>query len=403
MQATINATLVKALTAQPLAVDQDIRDTKLTGFVLRCRRTGIHSYRVQTGRGKWVTLGTIDRLKPQQARDEAERLLASVALGSDPVQERRAKRQAHTLRSFLEDVYSPWASTHLRTGAETVERISATFAVLLDTKLPDLSAEQVERWRTARRKGGVRPSTTNRDLNDLRALLRRAVQWKHLKAHPLADVKPEKIDRRGIIRYLTAEEESRLLAALDARDDHLRAARVSANSWRAARGYPLLEDVRTYPDHLSPLVRLALHTGLRRGELFALRWPDLSLSARRLTVRGHTAKSGQTRHVPLNAEAVRILQTWGPRAEGYVFPSPADPDKPLTDVKTAWLQLLKAAAITGFRFHDLRHSFASSLVQAGVDLAVVRELLGHASILMTEKYAHLRPDQAASAVERLVR
>ncbi len=404
MQATITATLLRDLTAQPLARDTDIRDTKLRGFVLRVRRSGSHTYRVQVGRGQWLTLGTIDKLTPQQARDEAQRMLAATALGTNLVEARRAKRQAHTLQSFLDEVYETWATTHLATGVETLARVRASFADLLPVKLGDLSAFHVERWRTSRRKAGVRPSTINRELNDLRALLHRAVQWKHLKANPLDDVSPERIDRRPQVRYLSAEEEARLLPALDARDTRLREARASANDWRRARGYPLLPAIDTYADHLSPLVRLALHTGLRRGELFALRWADVELEAARLTVRGSHAKSGQTRHVPLNTEALRVLRAWGPRPPGaLVFPSPDDPEKPLTDVKTAWLDLMKKAAITGFRFHDLRHSFASHLVQAGVDLAVVRDLLGHSTIAMTEKYAHLRPEQAIEAVARLVR
>lgn len=404
MQATINATLVKTLTAQPLAADRDIRDTKLRGFVLRWRRSGVHTYRAQVGRGQWVTIGTTDKLTPAQARDEAQNILAAATLGADPVEERRAKRQAHDLAGFLTAVYEPWATAHLTTGVETIARLKATFADLLDVKLSALSAWHLERWRTNRRKAGVRPSTINRDLNDLRALLSRAVQWKHVKVHPLGDVKPERIDRRANVRFLSAAEEARLLAALDARDTRLRDARASANAWRLTRGYALLPAVGVYADHLSPLVRLALHTGLRRGELFALRWTDVDLGRARLTVRGTTAKSGQTRHVPLNTDAVGVLASWGVRTDGLVFPSWNDvgDEVPLTDVKTAWLAVVKAATVPNFRFHDLRHTFASKLVQASVDLAVVRELLGHSTILMTEKYAHLRPEQAQAAVELLV-
>ncbi|AMY10016.1 Tyrosine recombinase XerD [Luteitalea pratensis] len=403
MQATINATLVKTLTAQPLAADQDVRDNKLRGFVLRCRRSGIHTYRAQVGRGQWVTIGTTDKLTTQQARDEATRVLSAVALGANPVEERRAKRQAHDLAGFLNDVYEPWATVHLTTGTETIARLRASFAELLETKLSALSAWHLERWRTNRRKAGVRPSTINRDLNDLRALLGRAVQWKHLKGNPLDDVKPERVDRRANVRYLSRDEEGRLLTALAARDERLRDGRASANVWRDARGYEPLPTLETYADHLTPLVLLAMHTGLRRGELFSLEWPDINLAAARLTVRGQTAKSGQTRHLPLNGAAIGVLTAWGPRPAGYVFPSPNDSSRPLADVKTAWLELLKRASIAGFRFHDLRHTFASNLVQAGVDLAVVRDLLGHSTILMTEKYAHLSPNQAVDAVARLVR
>jgi integrase len=140
---------------------------------------------------------------------------------------------------------------------------------------------------------------------------------------------------------------------------------------------------------------------LRRGEVFGLRWDDIDLARQQLTVRGEGAKSGQTRHVPLNSEAVRVLQTWLPKRVGLVFPG--DDRNPLVDIKTAWLPVVKAANIAPFRFHDLRHTFASRLVMAGVDLNTVRELLGHADIGMVLRYAHLAPEHKAAAVEKLVR
>ena len=88
-------------------------------------------------------------------------------------------------------------------------------------------------------------------------------------------------------------------------------------------------------------------------------------------------------------------------AVASVFPS--DSGEPLTDIKSAWLALVGVAKLTAFRFHDLRHSFASKLVMAGVDLNTVRELLGHADLQMTLRYAHLAPEHTAAAVEKLVR
>jgi integrase len=151
-------------------------------------------------------------------------------------------------------------------------------------------------------------------------------------------------------------------------------------------------------------VLLALNTGLRRGELFRLRWRDVAIDRAMLTVRGEGAKSGQTRHVPLNAEAASVLAAWRHNAAAppaLVFPS-VDPEKPLEDVKKGWGPVVRAAKIGPFRFHDLRHHFASRLVQAGVDLNTVRELLGHADIKMVLRYAHLAPETKAAAVAKLV-
>lgn len=138
-----------------------------------------------------------------------------------------------------------------------------------------------------------------------------------------------------------------------------------------------------------------MNTGLRRRELLTLEWSDIDLVGRMLTVREAAAKNGKQRFVPLNIEALAVLTQWatqrGPR--GVVFG--------IQDAKTAWGNILEAADIKNFRFHDLRHHFASKLVRAGVDLNTVRELLGHADLKMTLRYAHLCPAGLAAAVAKL--
>jgi integrase len=125
-----------------------------------------------------------------------------------------------------------------------------------------------------------------------------------------------------------------------------------------------------------------------------------------LTVRGEGAKTGQTRHVPLNSEAVRVLTIWKPAPVcegGWCVFSGADSSTPVIAIKKPWGLVLKAAKVGSFRFHDLRHTFASKLVMAGIDLNTVRELLGHSSLAMTLRYAHLAPEHKAAAVEALTR
>ena len=150
-------------------------------------------------------------------------------------------------------------------------------------------------------------------------------------------------------------------------------------------------------DHLTTIVLLALNAGLRKGEVFNLRWTDLDFVGKHLTVQGEGetreegAKSAQTRYVPLNREALEVLQAWRTApAEGYVFPGRTEGER-LDDVKKAWLPVVKAAKLTAFRFHDLRHTFASKLAMTGTDLNTIRELLGHADIKMTLRYSHLSP------------
>jgi integrase len=422
MRALIGPDLIRKLEAKSV----EIRDTKLVGFAIRCRASGTHVYRLTLGRGDTRTLGRVGKMTPEAARLSAEALIASVSrdaikhMADDPTLKTRdakakargavkgAKRRRIAWKTYLDEHYEPWVVAHRRHGADLVARLRTNFAEFNGTLLEAFSPFAIERWRTHRLKATVadRPiksATVNRDLSALRGALSRAVEWGFLSTHPMAGVKAAKEDRIGRLRYLSVEEEARLIAALDARDATRQGQRVSANTWRQARGYELYAPHGTYTDALSPLVRLALHTGLRFGELTALRWTDVDLVAALLTVRGEEAKSEKTRYIPLNTAAVAVLKTWrGCTASGaLVFPG-CDDETEIVDIKRAWTPLLQAAQITKFRFHDLRHTFASKLVQAGVDLNTVRELLGHSDIKMTLRYAHLAPEHKAAAVAKLV-
>ncbi|MDQ3347891.1 MAG: site-specific integrase [Acidobacteriota bacterium] len=399
MRAAITKDLIREL-AGPC----EVWDTKLPGLVLRVRATGAASYAVIYGRAKKVTLGKLAAFTPAEARERAKQVLGEIAHGKDPQAERR-KRRAGTLRGFLTTQYQPWAEANRKTGAQTVTRILAAFPdALLNHPLAELTGFHLEQWRTSRRKADLKDTTVNRDLDALRAVLSKSVEWGLLAEHPMRRVRRAKVDTIGRLRYLSPAEEQRLRAALEGRDDSRRAGRGRFNAWRAERGYKTLPDYGTYPDHITPITLLALNTGLRRGELLGLTWGDVDLLQARLTVRGASAKTGLTRHVPLNTEAVSVLRTWKPTDAADSAPVFPGPDGgAMFSLKTAWQKVAKAAKLDGFTFHDLRHTFASKLVQAGVDLNTVRELLGHADIKMTLRYSHLAPEHRAAAVAKLVK
>ena len=121
-----------------------------------------------------------------------------------------------------------------------------------------------------------------------------------------------------------------------------------------------------------------------------------------LTIEGTYAKSGKTRHIPLNSEALDVLKSWRQQTDSVNLVFPNKNGAPFDNVKKAWTGILSEAKITNFRWHDMRHHFASRLVMADVDLNTVRELLGHADMTMTLRYAHLAPEHKANAVEKLV-
>ncbi|PIU25963.1 MAG: integrase [Candidatus Aquicultor secundus] len=403
MRAVINKRLIESL--KPGVKVYEVRDTKLTGFLLRVQSSGRMTYICQYARGKRITIGKTDVLTPTQARDRAKEILADYVRGIDP---REAKRKAkfHTLESYLTEVYAPWVEIHQRSATTTISRLRANFLPILGkTKLGDITPWQVEKWRSGRLKAGTKPASINRYAATLKSALSRAVQWGHIQTNPLAPIKPLKVDRAPKVRFLSDEEEERLRAALDYREEHIKLKRDSANAWRRVRGYEQLPDLKKLPlaDYLKPLIILDLNTGLRRGELFNLKWSDVDLDRAMLTVKGAGAKSGQTRHVPLNAEAFDVLFRWKTCVKDSELVFPGKNGGRFDNINNSWRKLLKDADIVNFRFHDLRHHFASRLVMAGVDLNTVRELLGHSDIKMTLRYAHLAPEVKANAVAKLVR
>jgi integrase len=401
MQAIISASLIKQL--RPAEKPFEVRDIRTKGFLLRVQPSGAMTFYCEYGRGKRIALGRSGIIAPDRARDKAKDILAGAHFGDDPMVDRRLGK-AHTLGSYLDGVYEPWAEANLRTGAATLARIRASFGEFLETRVGDLTALAIERWRAGRLKRGTNPATLNRDFSALHAAIGRAVTWGLVDASPIASVKPSKVDLSSAPRYLLENEEARLRAALDRRDERLRGERESANAWRAVRGYDLLPDLPTFGDHLTPIVLTALNTGMRRGELFSLTWKSVDLVGASIAVHGATAKSGQTRHVPLNAEALAVLRGWREQAvdtAGLVFPS--KDGEAFDNIRKSWAGVLAAAKISGFRFHDMRHHFASRLVMSGCDLNTVRELLGHSDIKMTLRYSHLAPAHKAAAVAKLVR
>lgn len=363
------------------------------GAVLRIQPNGKKFWKL-IQHGKPRTLGHFPVLTYSMAVEKALAILRGEDPDATPEPEPE-EPEVLTFGLFLERHYEPYLEANHSRPAESLGCLKR-FG-FDDTPLEDLRLVDVETWRLGRQKQNRNPKTINRDTATLKATLQKAVEWELLKDNPLARLKPLKIDKRPVVRYLTDEEDKRLQTALKARDKRRRDERKSGNEWRKQRGYKLKPDLGGYSDNLTPMILLALNTGLRRGELWNLVWSDVDFKRKNLTVHGKGAKSKQTRHIPLNDMACTTLKTH----KGDVTPLPSMPVFGQHEFRKALTAILKNAKIDNFRFHDCRHTFASRLVMAGVPLNTVRELMGHASLEMTLIYAHLAPDNLRHAVEML--
>lgn len=396
----------------------DLRDSERAGLVARVTKTGLVTfyldYRNAAGRRRWFKLGRYGRgFGLKEARTLALRNQNATLDGEDPSQTRKVKRDttAATLGAFIDGTYTDTAQVMLKSASALLRRLRAGFKGWWGEPISTIDKARVKAWRAERRKSGVKPATINRDVAALSAVLSAAADEGLIPANPIArQLKPLKTDDSRV-RYLAPDELERLHAAIRARDAAMIAKRDRANEWRSERGYPLLPALPNFGDHITPVVILALNTGMRRGEILGLSWRAVQFQDNIITVAGETdetgaggSKSGRTRHIPMSKAARAVLEQWKEqqslvhkiRAAGLVFP--AKDGSRMFSIKTAWGHLVNDAELTDFRFHDCRHHFCSTLVQRGVPLVRVRDLAGHSTIALTERYSHLAPNDLADAV-----
>ncbi|MCF5545399.1 site-specific integrase [Pseudomonas salomonii] len=401
MKEKLTAKLLGSL--QVTGNEYEVHDTTVGGLFVRVTAAGAKSYVVSWARGRKKTLGRVGILTLDQARTEATQYLAEARAHGEPLAVTQGRRGATlpSLRDFIEDTYMPWFKAHHKGHEKTRHTLSNNFDPIMSQRLDAITGRDLEQIRTGWMQAGNQASTVNRKMGSISGVFSRAVEWEYIDTHPLAKLKQLKVDSKGVIRYLATDETKRLRDALDARQDEMRAERESANIWRTDRHREPMPSLLQLPftDHLKPMVLVSLNTGIRRGELFDLEWSAVNFDTKTITVAGATTKTSDTRHIPMNKETIGVLEAWKKQVSKSPYVFPGQGGGRFEDVKSAWLKLLERAQIDGFRWHDMRHDFASRLVMAGVPLNTVRDLLGHADIKMTLRYAHLAPGTRAAAVE----
>ena len=240
-----------------------------------------------------------------------------------------------------------------------------------DKQLSGITRQDIERYTSGRIEDGVKKSTINRELAVLRKMFFKAIDWGKLGKNPV--LKEDFFSGEDQIkeRILTPDEQIRLLQESSA--------------------------------SLRPILITALNTGMRRGEILGLEWERVDFTDRKIILESTNTKSKKRREIPINEALFSLLIGLKAVSNGspFVFPNPYS-GKPMLDGKRAFYRTCKKAGIIGLRFHDLRHTFASRLSARGVDLNTIRELLGHGSIRMTQRYLHSSQTLKRSAVECLV-
>ena len=249
-----------------------------------------------------------------------------------------------------------------------ISRLTRLLPSIGATPAAGLTADAIDKVLDSLRTEGLAGSTANRYRSLLSAIFSYAARTGRIHSNPLQLVKRFR-EGESRVRYLLGAEEQKLR-----------------------------EVIRANCPEREAEIDLALYTGMRRGEQFTLRWRDVDLERGILTVRGKTG----IRHIVANSSAKSALELLrSRRREGAEFVCPETQSESQRDWRRWFERAARAAGVEDFRWHDLRHSFASRLVMAGVDIRTVQELLGHKSITMTMRYSHLSPDHRQVAAEKI--
>lgn len=393
----------------------DVRDDAMPGLLIRVGPTGHKSYYLDyydgDGKRSKYRIGSADAVTLADARKEARRRAADVAAGDNLNGVKRERRkhaeiqQQQILGVFVEQIYTKWRCAERRRAEYDLTRLKLHFNQWYPLPMSQITEAKVLEWRQERLLKGMSPKTINRDIACLMAVLSHAVRVEIIPESPLRNFKQLKVDLRERVRFLSAAEESCLRHYLEGREASKRQGRINHNRFLQDRKMQLKPPVGEdqYYDHVTPLILLAINTGCRPEELLTLEWRDIDFVHKNLTVRGVLSKNSRTRHIPLSSEAVRVAKRWkaspGSNLSGLVFPGLKG--QPMDRMPRAITRIIAACKLDDFRPYDFRHTFASKLALAGVDLNTIRELMGHETIQMTLIYAHLTQDHRREAIAKV--
>lgn len=354
-------------------VKVDYYDTQLPGFLLEVRATGrctyYQRYQDKYGRTKQARIGHPNTLTLEEARGKARQIKSQALMGLDFGAEQEKLKATPSMNLFFEEQYLPYVKGYKRSWktdeAMYVNKIKALWG---NMKLCEITRQDIELLRSNFNKVGFKPATINRYTALIKYIFSLAEKWEVIEKSPARDV--SKLEENNIVeRYLSTRETESLLKAL-----------------RACKH-------TTVPD----LIEFLIVTGARKGEATQAKWGYMDFEKGLWVV--PLSKSGKSRQIVLSEAAMEILE----RRRGlvkdseYVF-ADLKTGEPLNNFYWVWDRIRKAAGIPDVRIHDLRHNFASVLVNGGRSLYEVQKLLGHADMKTTQRYAHLEKSTLKEAV-----
>ena len=315
---------------------------------------------------------------PKAARDWEAKLRTAARLGELKPDEN--KKEQPTFADFSHEWYETYVKANNKLteqkNKETVLRVHLVpfFGRQL---LDETTAKDVERYKAEKVGQGYSPKTVNLHLLVLHKLFQTAIDWEVLERNPVSRVARLK-DRKEKWSFLTLEEGEKFLAAVP-------------TAWK-------------------PLFLCAIRTGMRQGEILALRWKDVDFKRRAITVDNslfegklYPTKSYGRREIRMTSDLLEALLALRNNGSVYVFPAQDGSPLHRKTLNRPLAAANRGSGVKRIRFHDIRHSFASQMVMAGVPIKTVQEILGHADLKMTLRYAHLTPETRAEAIECLER